>query len=129
MVQLIRSQRSLLVWSDWSWSGVAGQAVGRHLEYMQGSRQPATGTERVLREQMLAGARALHDAWNTWGLAEAAAARCVTLQAACKGSPRSGRVKGLLRGVSWSRFWHRQEESFRVHSFIGALVPVLKGLR
>lgn len=47
MVQLIRSQRSLLVWSDWSWSGVAGQAVGHHLKYMQGSRQPATGTVNV----------------------------------------------------------------------------------
>ena len=46
------------------------------------------------------GGKSPSESRDTWGLAEAAVAHCVTLQAACRESAGSGRAKALLCGVS-----------------------------
>lgn len=74
---------------------------------------------------MLEGARVLQS-HGAWGLAEAAAAHCVTLQAACRESAGRGRAEALLCEVSSSRYW-RGQESFSVHSGLGALGARVKG--
>lgn len=89
----------MLLWSGWSWSGVAAQAVG-HPRSGRGLGKPHLVVWRCVWITDAGGGKSPSETWDTWGLAEAAAAHCVTLQAACRESAGSGKAKAVLCGAS-----------------------------